>query len=318
MRVFVTGGYGFLGTYVLKHLLDEGHDVCSFDIASESDADPDLDVTDVQGDITDPVEVYDAMCQFDPDRVVHLVSVLSAACQSDPRAGFDVNVNGTMNVLEAASTLGVERVVAASSVAVYGSIPDRYDHLDESVPHNPQSIYGLTKYNIERLGETYAAQNEFSYAAMEPVYTTGPDRRTGYTPVAYVLKAAVSGTPVTIPASTKPLEVNYVADTARAFVDTTTVPALDHSRYLVGSGQQTSFVDLVDLVRERVPDAAITLEEGVGEELVPSLPPSDASRLRAECDWSGRSVADAVDAYVEWLEANEGRWEFDPQADTIA
>jgi nucleoside-diphosphate-sugar epimerase len=318
MRVFVTGGYGFLGTYVGKQLLDEGQDICSFDIVSESESDPNFDVPDVRGDITDPVEVYDAMCRFDPDRVIHLVSVLSAACQHDPRAGFDVNVTGTTNVLEAASTLDVERVTAASSVAVYGSIPDEYDYLDESVPQDPRSVYGLTKYNIERLGETYAAQNEFSFAAMEPVYTTGPDRRTGYTPVAYVLKAAVSGTPITIPASTKPLEVNYVADTARAFVDAATVPGLNHSRYLVGSGQQTTLVDLVDLVRERVPDADITLEDSVGEELVPSLPPSDASRLRTKCDWSGRSVADAVDAYVGWLEANEQRWEFNPDVDTIA
>lgn len=317
MRVFVTGGYGFFGTYVLQDLIEEGHDVCSFDIASESTVEPDLDVTYAHGDVTDPVDVYDAMYRFDPDRVVHLVSLLSATCQSDPRTAFDVNVTGTVNVLEAASTLDVDRVVAASSVAVYGSIPDRYDRLDESVPQNPESVYGLTKYNIERLGETFTDQHELSFAALEPVYTTGPDRRAGYTPVAYVLKAAVSNTPVTVPASTKPLEVNYVADTARAFVDAATTSHLDNSRYLVGSGQQITLVELVELVRELVPGADITLADSGNEELIPSLPLSDSSRIRTACNWSGRSIEDAVHAYIEWLEANDERWTFDPETETI-
>lgn len=317
MRVFVTGGYGFLGTHVLRQLVDEGHEVCSFDIATESAAEPNLDVVDVQGDVTDQVDVYDAMCSFDPDRVIHLISVLSETCQTDPRMGFDVNVHGTTTVLEAASTLSVDRVVAASSMAVYGSVPREYDQLRETVPQDPHSVYGLTKYNIERLGETFAEQNNFSFAALQPVYTTGPDRRTGYKPFAYILKAAVSGTPITVPASKKPLEVSYVVDVARAFVTVALAPDLEHSRYLVGSGQQISLVNLVELVRERVPSADITIGEPREEALVPSSPPSDASRLRTEFDWSSRSIEDAVDAYIEWLEANEGWWVFDPETTSI-
>lgn len=183
MKMCVSGGYGFLGTYVVQDLIDEGHDIWSFDIAPESAVDPDLDVTDAQGDITDPIDRYDALSLFNPTASC-ISSRYSPQCVNSIHGGIrrerDRDGERARSCLDARRRSG-NRCLQRRRLWLDSG---RYDRLDESVPRNPESLYGQTKYNIERPGETFGDKNEFSFAALELVYTNGTDRRTGYTPVA--------------------------------------------------------------------------------------------------------------------------------------
>lgn len=119
MKVFVTGGSGFLGINLIRHLLAKGDDVVSYDIAPF--AYPEVEnVQSVLGDIREPEELKKAMdgCAF----VVHTAAALPLYTRENIRS---TDIDGTRNVLSAAQDLGINRVVHISSTAVYG-VPDHH------------------------------------------------------------------------------------------------------------------------------------------------------------------------------------------------
>jgi len=313
MRVLVTGGTGFIGAHVLKQLVARGHEVACFDLAEPTPVARTVadSVEFIHGDISDPVSVSDALARFDPDRVVHLAALLGRSCQADPRRAFEVNVDGTLTLLDLAESHGVERVVTASSVSAYGDITDR-DRLDESVTQEPTNVYGLTKYSVERLGGTYRDQDGIEFAAMEPAHGMGPDRVRGNVEDSFIVKAAVAGEELTVPAVDRPIEIIYVTDTARAFVAATLSDSLPHDRYLVGTGERATLAEIVEMVRDHVPDASLTMGDHDGDDELAAHPPIDASRIREDLGWTPEHTIDeAVAAYVAWLRANPGKWSFD-------
>ena len=319
MHVLVTGGNGFIGAHVLRQLVEREHAVTCLDVREPSPIAETVaeDVTFVRGDVTDPVDVYDAIARVDPDRVIHLASLLGRASQRDPRRAFTVNVDGTLHVLEAAGSLGVERVVVASSVAAYGDVPEDTERLRESVTQRPRNVYGLTKYAVERLGPTYQEYGEIEFVALEPVHGLGPDRRRGNVEDAAIVKAAVSGVSLCVPRVEEPIEIVAVEDEARTFVRAALADAhaLSHDRYLVGTGERVTLTDLVEMVREYVPDAEFAFASRRSDDELERLPPSDTTRIRDDLGWEpSYTIDDAVERYVRWLRENPEKWSFDPEA----
>ena len=315
MRILVTGGHGFIGSHVLCQLADRGHEVGCLDITETSTVAEQVDdvVRFFRQDVTDPIGVYDTIARFDPQRIIHLASLLGRESQTDPRTALDINVGGTVNVLEAACSLGVERVVAASSAATFKSDPEGIGRLDEMAPQDPESIYGVTKLVVERIGRAYSDQRGVGFAALEPLHGVGPDRRRGNVEAASVIKAAVSGASLTVPRVEHPIEMIYVGDEARAFVDVAIADELDHDRFVVGTGEQVTLVELVDIVTRHLSEVKLEIGDRRGDDVLPWLPPSDTSRLHEETGWEPtKTVEEAVVDYIEWLQANPDAWEFDP------
>ena len=144
LRVLVTGGSGTIGGYVLRELLQAGHSAISFSRTAPRVEGPGF----VQGDIMEPAQLADA-CQ-NQDAVIHLAAVPGPG-RATPAQLLNVNVIGTVNVLEAAVQAGVSKVVFASSGAATGfsfqkqEIVPRYLPIDEEHPCEPQDEYGLSK-----------------------------------------------------------------------------------------------------------------------------------------------------------------------------
>ncbi|MGR3461053.1 MAG: UDP-glucose 4-epimerase GalE [Roseovarius sp.] len=158
MKVFLTGGAGYIGTHVLNELLGRGWQACVFDNFSNSTpaaldrvralAGRDFDV--VTGDITDHGGLCAALSAFRPDAVIHLAG-LKAVGESvrDPLLYYRNNVYGAMTLLQAMRDTGVARIVFSSSATVYG-IP-LYIPYDEVHPLAPVNPYGRTKFFIEEI-----------------------------------------------------------------------------------------------------------------------------------------------------------------------
>ncbi len=129
MRAFVTGGSGFVGGHLMEHLGDEGDEVVS----------PDTD-------ITDRTAIIDVIADAGPEVVYHLAAQADVGGSwSNPVETVRVNVEGTLNVLDAARLAGVERVLAVTSADVYGRVDESDLPLDESTPVRPVSPYAASK-----------------------------------------------------------------------------------------------------------------------------------------------------------------------------
>lgn len=156
MKVFVTGGAGYIGSHTLVQLLAAGHEVCVFDnFANSSPVALDRvrqltnrDMGVVEANIRDADALCDAVTTFAPDAVVHFAGLKAVGESSDlPLLYYQTNVSGTMNLLAAMDAAGCKRIVFSSSATVYGEA--HYLPFDEDHPIAPTNPYGRTKAMAE-------------------------------------------------------------------------------------------------------------------------------------------------------------------------
>ena len=158
MNVLITGGTGFIGALLARTHVRRGDNVTIFDIAPNRSRIQDVasDVKIVQGNLSYASEVYNVVKDNHIDRILHLGSMLSAPSDADPWASFQVNVVGSINVLEAARYFGDATVVFPSTIATFGMDTDTVA-ADNTVQH-PTTMYGCGKAYCENLGRFYRAK----------------------------------------------------------------------------------------------------------------------------------------------------------------
>src|SRR2546423_7920565 len=144
---FITGAQGCIGSWIVKALAERGDAPVVFDRSDDRRhleaiiQPPDLDrVRFVSGDITDVSAVRSALEASGARRIIHLAGLQVPTCKADPVAGAFVNVIGTLNVFESAKSAGVERVVYASSAAVFGAASSGTP-VNETAPTEPATPY---------------------------------------------------------------------------------------------------------------------------------------------------------------------------------
>lgn len=155
MKALVTGGSGFIGSNVSKMLLSKGVDVVVFDNLSSGNYDNirDLNVTFIKGDILDRDAISNA-CEG-VDVVFHLAASVGRQRSIDhPQLDSEINLIGTINVLEGMRKHGVKKIVYSSSAAIFGELLS--PEIDENHPQNADSPYGVSKLAAEKMILSYA------------------------------------------------------------------------------------------------------------------------------------------------------------------
>jgi len=287
VRVLVTGGAGFIGSWTVEALVAAGHEVSVYDSFVTGKAaylsKVAADVAVAHGDIRHPLALQRAVRRFKPRTIVHL-----AACVSVPLSlgralrSHDDNVRGTLAVLEAARANGVERVVLASSAAVYGrntAVP-----LDEETPLAPLSPYALHK----RVGEDYARLYSELYGldtvALRYFNVFGPrqDPASPYSGVvARFADAARLGRSVIITGDgAQTRDFVYVGDVARANVAAVDAGLNGHHAINVATGRETSLLDLRAAIMD-VTGYPLSYEMGPERQGDIARSCADVTRLRA-------------------------------------
>ncbi|MFO1499651.1 MAG: UDP-glucose 4-epimerase GalE [Verrucomicrobiota bacterium] len=165
MKVFVTGGAGYIGSVCVEELLNAGHDVTVFDNLSEGHAAAvDPRATFVRGDLASVDSIRRALQQSQPAAIVHFAaSALVAESMTDPGKYFRNNVGGGVNLLDAAVEAGVKKIVFSSTCATYGT-PDRAP-MTEDLPQRPINPYGESKLMFERILHWYSQIHGLEFVA---------------------------------------------------------------------------------------------------------------------------------------------------------
>ncbi|HET7442065.1 MAG TPA: NAD(P)-dependent oxidoreductase [Terriglobales bacterium] len=167
--VVVTGGNGFVGRYLCPELTKRGWDVLSVDSCAlegkNGTAFQQCDITEAE-----PVEAIFKAKHY--EAIIHLASILPTAAKADPHTATNVNIGGSLNILEAAKRFNLGRVIYASSSSVYGTRPAS-QFVSESQSLAPEDLYGAAKRYVEMLGQAYHQNSGFGFLALRIAIVVG-------------------------------------------------------------------------------------------------------------------------------------------------
>jgi nucleoside-diphosphate-sugar epimerase len=288
MRVLMTGGYGCIGSWVAKILLDAGRDVWIFDLKQDThrldllvEPDTRARVHHIDGDVSESAAVRDALERLAITHVLHLAGLQVPTCRADPLLGARVNVLGTLAVFEAAAALKdqVARVVYASSAAVHA--PPDPDAPDRPLPDDarlaPTTHYGAFKVCNEQNAKVYWLDRGVSSVGLRPwtVYGVGRDFGVTSEPTK-AIKAAAAGRPYHISYGGLQ-DLQYAADVAAAFLRALEAPFEGAEAFNI-RGDVVPIESFVATLRAVAPEAASRITHG--DRQLPIAPSLDDSRLQ--------------------------------------
>ena len=195
------------------------------------------------GDVRDPFFVQRAATGA--DTVFHLAALIPIPYSYlAPLEFVQTNVEGTLNVLEAARRHGTRRVLHTSTSETYGTA--RYTPIDEKHPLQGQSPYSASKIGADKLAESYARSFGTPVVTVRPFNTYGP-RQSARAFLPTVLSQALTGDRVRVGSLEPVRDMNFVADTVAGFVAAATAPGVEGLTINLGSGRGVSMRELLDL-----------------------------------------------------------------------
>ena len=280
MRVAVIGGTGLIGTASADALVAAGHGVSL--VSRNPPGNPHTGADWVHGDICEPAAIRAALAEIRPDAVLHLAAYLQFACEQNPAEAVRVNVDGTLNVLEACRDLGVGRLVFGGSIASYGERSDLMR--EDDPPVAATGLYGMTKRLGEMLGARYAALHGLTFVSLRYGGVFGPVevKSAGMALVRQRVKETARGKDVVVEGASgsERTHLTHVTDAAGATLAALTHPRPAHQVYNV-AGPPDNYMSLEEMhaaVRRLAPRAGKAVFSGRGR----SSGPVDTSRLRAD------------------------------------
>ena len=252
MRFLVTGGGGFLGAALANRLARDGHQVRVIDDLSAGDAARlDERVLFTRGDVADRPKLWTLL--QDVDCVYHLAArVLVSESILYPREYNEVNVGGTVSVMEAMRDAGVRRVVLTSSGAIYGEQAEQPVREDQTP--NPQSPYAVSKLAAEYYVRTIGALWGIETVILRVFNAYGPGQNLppSHPPVVprFLHQALQGGSLIVFGGGGQTRDFVYVDDVVEALVAAATAADVDRRIVNVGCGRETSINELAALVSE--------------------------------------------------------------------
>lgn len=281
----VTGGAGFIGTNLVEHLVKEGHSTIVVDDLSAGDASRlPLEAVFHQVDIRDTAALTKICAGVDV--VVHLAALPRVQFSiNNPIKTHDVNVNGTLSVLEATRAAGVKRVVYAASSSAYGD--QEVLPLSTNLPPQPKSPYALHKYIGEEYMRLWSALFGIETVSLRFFNVYGPhlnpDGQYALV-IGRFLKLALEGKALTITGNGEQTrDFTHVSDVIDAVMRAGTLATVGKGDVLnVGAGQQTSINELAHMIGGTI--------EYVPSRLEPKHTMADISLTKELLEWEPKII----------------------------
>ena len=323
MKVLITGGMGVIGAETSRKFVREGHrpviyarhrdDRLIFDIADDIDFEA--------GDVLDWPRLLDVIKRYHVTHIVHAAGFVGAVSAANPALSIQVNIMGTVNVLEAARLFDIRRVVYTSAKGVYGPFngeygPPHYKPVPEDMPKNPQRIYDSAKLMGEQAVLYYANNMGVDAAVLRFATTYGPGKtarhgKMGVT--SQIVENPFQGLPFRHPAGAEAKDdFIYNKDSALGIFLATVADTVPSRVYNIGSGVANTLNDFATVLRKKLPAADIEIGPGQNFLGMPYQPHGvyDVSRARQELGFKpqydlDRAIADYLET-LKHIQANGG------------
>lgn len=315
-KILVTGADGFIGSHLTEELVKQGFDVKAFSLYNSFNTWGWLDILpqDIMenvevftGDVRDPNGVREAM--KGTDAVFHLAALIAIPFSyHSPDAYVDTNIKGTLNVLQAAKQLDLDKVLITSTSEVYGTA--QYVPIDESHPYQGQSPYSATKIGADRLAESFYRSFGLPVAIVRPFNTYGP-RQSARAVIPTIITQLLAGKEeIRLGSLTPTRDFNFVKDTAQGFIEIYRSDKTVGEEINIATQNEISIGELAEeLIKQINPQAKIVCDE---ERLRPEK--SEVNRLLGSnekikmlTDWEPRftfeeGLAQTIDFFRDNLE----------------
>ena len=285
-RILVTGADGFIGSHLVEALASKGHDVRALVLYNAFGSRGWLDHSDqatlqhvdiVFGDVRDPYGVRAAM--HGCDVVFHLAALVAIPYSyHSPDTYVDTNVKGTLNVVQAARDLGVQKVVHTSTSEVYGTA--RFVPITEDHPLHGQSPYSASKIGADQIALSFHRSFDTPVAVIRPFNTYGPRQSARAVIPTVITQLAAGHGELRLGALHPTRDFSYVADTVEGFMRVAACEAAVGEVINVGSGFEISIGDTVAMIAELMEREVRIVTES--ERLRPAL--SEVERLWASTE----------------------------------
>jgi UDP-glucose 4-epimerase len=319
MKILVTGGMGVLGSAVCGRIVGEGHRPVvmsrSFDRNLIGSIQEDIDIE--LGDVLDLPRLLSIIQTYKVTHIIHMAALIGALSAQNPPQSVHVNVVGTLNILEAARLMGVQRVIFTSAKGVYGNIGGEYGHpgykpLPEGYPKDPYRIYDSEKLMGEHMGQFYRRTYGLEFAAIRFSSTFGPGKTVRHGDKAVLsrlVEGAFAGKPVKIDkGGDQKNDYIYNKDAAQGVFLACITTKLNHTEYNIGSGAAATLKDFADAVRHLVPGAKVEVGPGISGEMPNYSCIYDISRAKEDLGYKPRfNLKAAVEDYLNVLRSIDSR-----------
>jgi len=316
-RVVVTGADGFIGSHLTEALVAQGCVVTalcfynSFDSWGWLDSLPSKTTSRfsvVMGDVRDPNGVRAALAGADV--VFHLAALIGIPFSyNSPDSYVDTNVKGTLNVLQAARDLGLERVVVTSTSEVYGSA--QYVPIDEAHPRQAQSPYSASKIGADALATAFCRSFNLPAVIVRPFNTYGP-RQSKRAVIPTIIMQLLAGSAELHLGSLRPTrDLTFVTDTCAGFIALASCDEAVGLDVNLGAGKEISIGDLASLLVELTGSKATVVTDDerlrpAGSEVERLM--SDNALARALTRWEPAvSLRDGLARTVAWFSESPER-----------
>ena len=269
MSYFITGGTGFIGSYIAAELLNQGQEVIAYDFMTSNVMQNILSPEQINrivvhnGMITDLARICNIIKTHKVKKIIHLASLLHPYSNDHPDEAVQVNIAGQSTILEAMRIMEVEKLVWASSCVVYGN---QSSHKHQVLPndeyHAPISIYGATKSFNEFLTNHYTQKWNLDTLGLRFTLVYGPGRVRGATAFINALTEPALGKKALVPFGDDIVDWQYAEDIASLSIKCAqagpTKTKIFNTRFDVRSIREAG-----DFVKTLIPEAQIEYQPGI-------------------------------------------------------
>jgi nucleoside-diphosphate-sugar epimerase len=306
--VLVTGASGFVGSYVLQKLVEDGKSAVGYDAAPPPPYLKDeIRKRVIKGDILDFTRLFSLIRDQGVEGIIHTIAMQpSTGSEEMPVQAMKINVDGTLNVLEAARLADLRRVVFCSTVSVYGNRGLTKVKEDEPPLLPFEEVYGLSKFAAEQLCLWYHKRFGVDAVTLRLVGVYGPGQRpfkkpfiAGAQPIDWFVHSALKdGRVEAEEIGDMKKDYTYVKDVAQGIFLAYEKEKPKYRLYNISGGKLIAIDEIVRAIRKVLPNVSVKVGPGAGE----ILPYPDISRARVDLNYEPQyDIERAIADYVEWL-----------------